>query len=276
MAKCLNLTGLAYFWTKIKSYVSGLISHDNLLDNWYFVGGGSQLGEGTFPINQRGSASYTGKVRVINRWKMTNSNGTLTLNSDCITLTAASTENAFFRQYLPESIYGTYTFSAYLRGSGAGYVGLNIADANLTNIAAKMYANPGNDWTLVSGTVTTSGSGIDVFSIRVDAGESIDIKSVKLEPGIVSTLPNDARPDYGLELTRSILSTAESDDTYANKMIATTEDLQDYVDLSSAQTIAGVKTFTKYLKMRSNIVLHQTEVTKGTNPSAKKYRSVYF
>lgn len=26
----------------------------NLLDNWYFVGGGSQQGGGQFPINQRG------------------------------------------------------------------------------------------------------------------------------------------------------------------------------------------------------------------------------
>ena len=276
MAKYLDLTGLAHLWTKIKSYVGGLVSHDNLLDNWYFVGGGSQLGEGTFPINQRGSASYTGRVHTINRWRITNAHGTLTLNSDCITLTAASTGNSFFREYLPESLHGTYTYSAYLRGSGAGYIGLNINNEDLTNIAAVTYANPGNSWTLVSGTFTTTGSGIDVFSIRINAGTSIDIKSVKLEPGVISTLPNDARPDYGLELAKSILSTAESYDTYANKMIATTEDLQDYVDLSSAQTIAGVKTFTNYLKMRNNIVLHQTEVTKGTNPSTKKYRSVYF
>ena len=26
----------------------------NLLDNWYFVGGGSQQGGGSFPVNQRG------------------------------------------------------------------------------------------------------------------------------------------------------------------------------------------------------------------------------
>ena len=31
----------------------------NLLDNWYFVGGGSQLGNNTFPINQRGKIRYT-------------------------------------------------------------------------------------------------------------------------------------------------------------------------------------------------------------------------
>lgn len=31
----------------------------NLLDNWYFVGGGSQQGGGQFPINQRGETSYS-------------------------------------------------------------------------------------------------------------------------------------------------------------------------------------------------------------------------
>lgn len=40
----------------------------NLLDNAYFVGGGSQLGDGIFPINQRGQTQYTGDVNCIDRW----------------------------------------------------------------------------------------------------------------------------------------------------------------------------------------------------------------
>ena len=43
----------------------------NLLDNWYFVGGGSQQGGGQFPINQRGQTSYTNVTRMmygIDRW----------------------------------------------------------------------------------------------------------------------------------------------------------------------------------------------------------------
>ena len=41
----------------------------NLLDNWYFAGGGSQQGGGQFPINQRGQTSYTGTGYGIDRWK---------------------------------------------------------------------------------------------------------------------------------------------------------------------------------------------------------------
>ena len=43
----------------------------NLLDNWYFVGGGSQQGGGQFPINQRGQTSYTNAQTImytIDRW----------------------------------------------------------------------------------------------------------------------------------------------------------------------------------------------------------------
>lgn len=40
----------------------------NLLDNWYFVGGGSQQRGGQFPINQRGETSYDTVVYGIDRW----------------------------------------------------------------------------------------------------------------------------------------------------------------------------------------------------------------
>ena len=43
----------------------------NLLDNWYFVGGGSQQGGGQFPINQRGQTSYKNAQTLpytIDRW----------------------------------------------------------------------------------------------------------------------------------------------------------------------------------------------------------------
>ena len=42
----------------------------NLLDNWYFVGGGSQQGGGQFPINQRGETSRSGSGGFIDRWKL--------------------------------------------------------------------------------------------------------------------------------------------------------------------------------------------------------------
>lgn len=53
---------------KTQSELNGTFVRPNLLDNWYFVGGGSQLGYGTFPINQRGQTTYSGNGRYIDRW----------------------------------------------------------------------------------------------------------------------------------------------------------------------------------------------------------------
>ena len=58
----------------------------NLLDNWYFVGGGSQQGGEQFPINQRRQTSYNGfGITGIDRWRQDYG---LTINSDCITTTS--------------------------------------------------------------------------------------------------------------------------------------------------------------------------------------------
>lgn len=43
--------------------------NENLLDNWYFVGGGSQQGGGQFPINQRGETSWSTGGYHLDRWK---------------------------------------------------------------------------------------------------------------------------------------------------------------------------------------------------------------
>lgn len=60
----------------------------NLLDNWYFVGGGSQQGGGQFPINQRGETSYTGNTYGIDRFKILRGrSNAITINDDWMTIT---------------------------------------------------------------------------------------------------------------------------------------------------------------------------------------------
>ena len=58
----------------------------NLLDNWFFVGGGSQQGGGQFPINQRGQTSYSGnQIPLFDRWKI-NISATVTISQSEITI----------------------------------------------------------------------------------------------------------------------------------------------------------------------------------------------
>ena len=75
----------------------------NLLDNWYFVGGGSQQGGGQFPINQRGQTSYEAMGIAIDRWKLYYG-VTLTLESGGIQISRiASSSVEMLAQVLPVS-----------------------------------------------------------------------------------------------------------------------------------------------------------------------------
>ena len=105
----------------------------NLLDNWYFVGGGSQQGGKQFPINQRGQTSYSGIGYTIDRWMMDVSSNVsllsegLKFNSGRI----AQTVNDFaklldktvtFSALTSENVlkYTTMTFGRNSGGSGLG------------------------------------------------------------------------------------------------------------------------------------------------------------
>ena len=93
-------------------------SNDNLLDNAYFVGGGSQLGDGVFPINQRGLTSYTGGAG-IDRWS---SDSTITLTASGITISAnaiyQNQSKAFFDRILGKTVtYSILTTSGEIKSA---------------------------------------------------------------------------------------------------------------------------------------------------------------
>lgn len=76
----------------------------NLLDNWYFVGGGSQQGGGQFPINQRGQTSYQNSGNIIDRW-ICGYGATVTINSSGVVISRTSGGSAeIFIQKLPLSL----------------------------------------------------------------------------------------------------------------------------------------------------------------------------
>ncbi len=78
----------------------------NLLDNWYFVGGGDQQVGGQFPINQRKQTSYSGAGAAIDRWKLTS--GSMTVAASGVTL------NGSLVQIREQSIGQTFVASALL------------------------------------------------------------------------------------------------------------------------------------------------------------------
>ena len=156
-------------------------SNRNLLDNAYFVGGGSQLGDGVFPINQRGQTSYSAYTNSIDRWYAA---AAMTVAADGISCGAIVQK---LSQVAP--LDGkTLTFSALLAD------GTMLSGSAVFNSASDTYFHNdagAGEYLLYN----TYFGGFEVVTAR-------KIAAVKLELGTVSTLANDVPPDFGEELRK--------------------------------------------------------------------------
>lgn len=213
----------------------------NLLDNWYFVGGGSQQGSGQFPINQRGQTEYSGIGYMIDRWKsrsgwgdgkiaITLKNGPMHIAGVTVSAERSNVYGCLF-QALENSddLKGkTVTFSVLADNVAKAddpsntppvliftqYNGGSYPD--VASRKAKAITNG-----LTSLTVTLSDTYADgcagfVFGIELYGGAttpgSMDCYAVKLELGDTQTLArqdadgnwmlNDPPPNYALELLK--------------------------------------------------------------------------
>lgn len=158
-------------------------SNRNLLDNPFFT------------VNQRGQASYTnasGFSESIDRWKIANKT-TLAVVSGGVTLT--TTSEISLQQNTEHDLRGE-TVTASVKVGGVVYSGTTTV--------------PSSGFNLV--TLSINGLSVDVrvgyssglyFRINVNSSTaSLTLQAVKLELGAVSTLANDAPPDYGTEFLK--------------------------------------------------------------------------
>lgn len=172
-------------------------SNRNLLDNWYFVGGGSQLGDGVAPINQRGQTSYAGVVNGMDRWRGWTAQSTVTLQADGVHLTG--TGNIGFISFLPT------TFRTYLQNQTVTLSVLFTDGTLLTQTAALGTADAWIGGVGANGIrVEFAFASAPYFLIYNTAGQSFGVVAAKLEKGSVSTLANDPPPDFGEELEKCL------------------------------------------------------------------------
>ena len=183
----------------------------NLLDNWYFVGGGSQLGEGVFPINQKGTTSYTSSGRIFDRWVGTtirsNCSVTLTANGLVLSASGSSSGTIIFDQRFPSKMYnllkGKTVTASVLVTSVSGSFNLQSCGGytSLTTPGCHSFTRTvSNDFTF--------DYGIRIFNASGDA--SITIAAIKLELGPNQTLASydngnwilNAIPNYDIELMK--------------------------------------------------------------------------
>lgn len=160
-------------------------SNENLLDNAYFVGGGSQLGYGIFPINQRGQTQYTGGGVQLDRWHGWAGTDTLVLTANGLQYTSPSSNGIF--QYFPVfPTTETVTFSAKIGGT--------IYSVTLPEGQNQVML----DQPTFELTVDRNDKAVGISSYN----STLLLQAAKLEVGTVSTLANDAPPDFGEELRK--------------------------------------------------------------------------
>lgn len=177
----------------------------NLLDNWYFVGGGSQLGYGTFPINQRGQTSYQTIGYSFDRWYINNAftmelqSGGLRLSSTSVatiqqTMSAVSLrDKKLTASALCSSLTGSFHVNIRINGT-VKFVSADITSAGITSISFNVPED--------ANTIT--------FEPRLDASTSVVITAAKLELGSTQTLAHQEGstwvlnevPDYATELAK--------------------------------------------------------------------------
>lgn len=164
----------------------------NLLDNWYFVGGGDNgFGTTKFPINQRSQSSYTHSGYTIDRWKSNSDNLTVTVNPNYISLknTAASGVvelNQFFDFPYDTWANKTMTISA-----------LNTNNQLFTATSTVPSTAPSTTTAFITANIGSLGSINLCYSTRsshfytkitINSSKIINLSAAKLEFGDIQTL----------------------------------------------------------------------------------------
>lgn len=191
------------------------ISHRNLLDNWYFVGGGSQQGYGTFPVNQREQTTYSGSGYCIDRWSRDlNNESAIELQAGGVKVTKSSSGSWVLQQPVNhKAISGkTVTFSALVSGASADGFVVGISTYNGSDFVNRYSASAAvGDISLLSVTMTARSDltmARCVFAQNAAIGSSATIIAAKLEIGSTQTLAHQEGgvwvlnevPDYATEL----------------------------------------------------------------------------
>ncbi len=177
----------------------GAASNPNLLDNWCFMGGGSQQGGGQFPINQRVATEYSGLGYGIDRWICGHNAGKVTVLPDGVLFEQISQGNAAFMQKFDQGTQ-SYILGKEMTLSFLADTSEVIGDIALTGLAsdggnAFGYARlsgitPGINLLSATAIVSQTGKyGVGLYLYGTAEGLSkIKILAAKLELGDTQTL----------------------------------------------------------------------------------------
>ena len=174
--------------------VAARITNPNILHNWDFRN----------PVNQRGLSEYTTLGYFVDRWtsgRWQPNPGRILINADSIIFDNPSAGFMSFGQVIefPDTYIGkTLTLSVML-GDGTIVSGTGVAP--ITPSTAGITIPLGTSGANIS--LWRGGGPVNLaITAAIPAGDSIDIKAIKLELGSVSTLANDPPVDHAIELPK--------------------------------------------------------------------------
>lgn len=235
--------------------------NENLLRNWYFVGGGT--GRGVFPVNSRGNTTYTNNGYIIDGWAV-NSGNTIALSSSGMNIQGTATYTNF-NQYVdsPTSFSNqTLTLSILISSASSLPYVLVYSDSS-TEIFRERIPNVG----VYTKTFTTSSAGVYRISLNSLAyAVNYTIQAIKLELGDQQTLAHQENgawvlneiPDYETEYYKCVTSDADSSDTYANQKVS---------NITVQCTSVGSTSLTYYNKLIQST--HKVLDSTLSNPAAQ-------
>lgn len=180
-ANLISSAGVANALSTLKSTTV----NPNLLDNWYFVGGG---GDGAFPINQRGQTQFTNTGWTIDNWYFikTTDASSVVVASDGITLTGNDWGGVIDTKRVP--VNTTMTFSLLTAGGTLGSITFTFNGTTNQTI----YSAIGSTG-VTSNFIYNWSNGTTPFFLQAPSG--VKIAAVKLELGDTQTLAHNTGTD---------------------------------------------------------------------------------
>ena len=194
----------------------------NLLDNWYFVGGGT--GSGVFPVNRRGHLSFT--TNGIDRWQAETTGGpAVSVTTSGLYIDAGSNYQGILQLLENPTMYNGKTLTASVLALNNGVQEFKVIHGTITLPSTNtVLINSGGDMSLFLYGSTSQLS----LRIRCLNGAKRTIVAVKIEIGDTQTLCHNegtdanpvwvlnAIPNYTEQVERCLHNTADSNDVYAN------------------------------------------------------------
>ena len=190
-------------------------TNPNLLDNWYFVGGGSHLGSGKFPINQHRETNYSAseyeEKYSIDRWviqsqtssnitlekdglvfETSNSTGTVHLNGMYITMEDAFAEKTLTFSCLVAELTGTFSIQA--RNNKWNYYGTKTTtSAGLISLTFTVPANSENLLRLQIGVEDAKEAmSAKIIAAKLELGSQQTLAHKEGDTWVLNEIPNYA------------------------------------------------------------------------------------